>query len=133
MIEFVRAVDTILSDNDYILIYPEQSLWWNYKKPKQLKIGAYKMAAKNNVPIVPIFITMKNSDIIAGDGFPINEYHIHIGKPIYPDTSLSIKENSESMKKQNFAYWKKVYEKFYNKPLEYTSSEELSPLKQLED
>ena len=133
MIEFVRAVDTILSDNDYILIYPEQSLWWNYKKPKQLKIGAYKMAAKNNVPIVPIFITMKNSDIIAGDGFPINEYHIHIGKPIYPDTSLSVKENSESMKKQNFAYWKKVYEKFYNKPLEYTSSEELSPLKQLED
>ena len=133
MIEFVRAVDTILKDGDYILIYPEQSLWWNYKKPKQLKIGAYKMAAKNNVPVVPIFITMKNSDIIGGDGFPINEYHIHIGTPIYPDSSLSVKENSEIMKKQNFMYWKKVYEDFYNKPLEYTTSDELSPLKQLED
>ena len=133
MTEFVRAVDTILSEGDYILIYPEQSLWWNYKKPKMLKIGAYKMAAKNNVPIVPIFITMKNSEFIGGDGFPINEYHVHIGKPIYPDKNLSVKENSELMRKQNFTYWKNVYEKFYNKPLEYTTTDELSPLKQLEE
>ena len=133
MIEFVRAVDTILSEKDYILIYPEQSLWWNYKKPKMLKIGAYKMAAKNNVPIVPIFITMKNSDIIGSDGFPINEYHIHIEKPICPNGNLSVKENSIIMRRQNFNCWKKIYEKFYNKPLEYTTSEELSPLKQLEE
>ena len=133
MKEFVKAVDTILHDKDYILIYPEKSLWWNYKKPKVLKPGAFKMAAKNNVPVVPIFITMKNSDIIGDDGFPINEYHLHIGEPIYPDNSLSIRENTLVMKKKNFVYWKNVYEKFYNKPLEYTTKEELSPLKQLEE
>ena len=133
MTEFVKAVDKILAENDYILIYPEQSLWWNYKKPKNLKIGAYKMAAKNKVPIVPIFITMKNSDIIGNDGFPINEYHIHIGKPIYPNIDLSIKENSEIMKRKNFECWKNIYETFYNKPLEYTTIEGLSPLKQLEN
>lgn len=133
MKEFVKAVDKILKDEDYILIYPEKSLWWNYKKPKVLKNGAYKMAAKNNVPIVPIFITMKNSDIIGGDGFPINEYHIHIGEPIYPDNSLNIKENTIMMKKRNYLYWKNVYEQFYNKPLEYTTLPELSPLNQLEE
>ncbi len=133
MKEFVKAVDTILQDKDYILIYPEKSLWWNYKKPKVLKPGAYKMAAKNNVPVIPIFITMKNSDIIGSDGFPINEYHLHIGEPIYPDPSLNIRENTSIMKKKNFVFWKNVYEKFYNKPLEYTTKDNLSPLKQLEE
>ena len=56
MIEFMKAVDEILRRGDFILIYPEQSLWWNYKKPKPLKPGAFKLATKNNVPIVPIFI-----------------------------------------------------------------------------
>ena len=33
MKEFMKAVDTILQRGDFILIYPEQSLWWNYRKP----------------------------------------------------------------------------------------------------
>lgn len=132
MIEFVNAVNTILSEKDVILIYPEQSLWWNYQKPKPLKNGAYKIASKNNVPIVPIFITMKNSDKIGSDGFMIKEYYIHIEKPIYPDEKLTVKENTEIMKKKNFICWKNIYEKFYNKPLEYTTIEELSPLKDID-
>ena len=132
MMEFVKAVNKILSDNDCILIYPEQSLWWNYQKPKPLKTGAYKIAAKNNVPIVPLFITTKNSDIIGGDGFPIKEYYVHIEKPIYPDEKLTVKENTERMKKENFLCWKRIYEEFYNKPLEYTTVDELSPLREIE-
>jgi len=130
MMEFVKAVDTILSEKNFILIYPEQSLWWNYQKPKPLKNGAYKIASKNKVPVIPIFITMKNSDRIGNDGFPIKEYYIHIEKPIYPDVNLSTKDNAEKMKKDNFTCWKSVYEKFYNKSLEYTTIEELSPLNQ---
>ena len=70
MIEFLKAVDTLLKKGEFILIYPEQSMWWNYKKPKPLKDGAFKMAVKSNVPVVPIFITMKESDIIGEDRFP---------------------------------------------------------------
>ena len=132
MMEFVNAVDTILQDKGFILIYPEKSLWWNYQKPKKLQPGAYKMAAKNKVPILPIFITMENSDKIANDGFPIMEYHINIERPIYPDENLSVKENTEVMKKKNFLCWKSIYETFYNKPLEYTTEDEnLSPLKDI--
>ena len=133
MMEFVKAVKTILNnDKDYILIYPEKSLWWNYKKPKKLQNGAYKIAATNGVPIIPIFITMKNSDKIGSDGFPILEYYLHIEKPIYPDAKLSVKENVEIMKRKNFKVWKNIYEKFYNKPLEYTTiPEDLSPLSEL--
>ena len=124
MIEFMKAVDTILQRGDFILIYPEQSMWWNYRKPKPLKIGAYKMASKNNVPVIPIFITMEDSDIIGDDGEPVQEYTVNIAKPIYPDENLSIKENTEKMKEENAKVWKEIYEDFYKIPLEYTTIKE---------
>ena len=124
MIEFMKAVDTILQRGDFILIYPEQSMWWNYRKPKPLKIGAYKLAAKNNVPVIPIFITMEDSEVKGDDGYPVQEYTVNIAKPIYPDGNLSIKENTEKMKEENAKVWKEIYEDFYKIPLEYTTSKE---------
>lgn len=121
MTEFIKAVDIILQRGDFILIYPEQSLWWNYKKPKPLKSGAYRLASRNNVPVIPIFITMEDTDIIGEDGFPVQQYIINIKEPIYPDKNLSTKENTEIMKKKNFEVWQKVYEDFYKIPLEYTT------------
>lgn len=121
MIKFMQAADTILKRGDFILVYPEQSLWWNYEKPKPLKNGAYKIATRSNVPVIPIFITMTDSDIIGEDGFPVKEYYVHIEEPIYPDQNLSEKENVQIMKDKNFEVWKNVYEEFYGIPLEYTT------------
>lgn len=125
MVEFMKSVKTILDRGDFILIYPEQSLWWNYKKPKPLKNGAFKIAAKNNVPIIPIFITMQDSNIIGADGFPIQEYTLNIGEPVYPDEKLSENQNKEMMKEKNFEIWKKVYEDFYKIPLKYTTEKKV--------
>lgn len=119
MVEFMKSVKVILERGDFILIYPEQSMWWNYRKPKPLKSGAFKMATKSNAPVIPIFITMEDSDIIGDDGFPVQEYTINIEKPIYPDENLSEKENTESMKEKNYQVWKEIYEDFYKVPLEY--------------
>ena len=102
MAQFMKAVDTVLKRGDFVLIYPEQSMWWNYEKPKPLKNGAFKFATKNNVPVVPIFITMEDSEIIGDDGFPVKEYYVHIEKPIYPDEEIPERENVELMKQQNF-------------------------------
>ena len=121
MIQFMKSVKVILDRGDFILIYPEQSLWWNYKKPKPLKNGAFKIAAKNKVPVIPIFITMQDSNIIGSDGFPVQEYIINISNPIYPDENLSEIENQEIMKQKNYEIWKEIYEDFYKIPLEYTT------------
>ncbi len=118
---FMNAVDKILQRGDFILIYPEQSMWWNYRKPKPLKDGAYKLATRNNVPIIPIFITMEDSNIVGEDGLPVQEYTVHIEEPIYPNESLSKKENIEKMREENFKVWKNIYEEFYKIPLEYTT------------
>ena len=120
MVEFMKSVDIILNRGDFILIYPEQSMWWNYRKPKPLKNGAFKLAARNDVPVIPIFITMEDSKIIGEDGFPVQEYTINIEKPIYPDDKLTERENMEAMKNQNAEVWRKVYEDFYQTTLEYS-------------
>lgn len=125
MVEFMKAVDTLLQKGDFILIYPEQSMWWNYRKPKPLKHGAFKMATRNNVPVIPIFITMNDSNIIGDDGFPIQEYTVNISEPIYPDENLSQRENTEEMLNKNFEVWKNIYEDFYGIPLEYTTKKEV--------
>ena len=121
MVKFMKAVDTLLQKGEFILIYPEQSMWWNYRKPKPLKHGAFKMAVRNNVPVIPIFITMQDSDKIDGEGFPIQEYTVNIAEPIYPDEKLSARENTEMMLNKNFQAWKEIYEDFYGIPLEYTT------------
>lgn len=120
MVNFMKAVDSLLQKGEFILIYPEQSMWWNYRKPKPLKHGAFKIAARNNVPVIPIFITMEDSDIIGDDGFPVQEYTVNIAEPIYPDEKLTQRENTEKMLNENYEVWKKIYEDFYKIPLEYS-------------
>ena len=125
MMEFLEAQNEALQSGDFILMYPEQSLWWNYRKPKPLKEGAFKLAVKNRVPVVPIFITMEDSEIVGDDGFPIQEYTVNILEPIYPSGGLSDRENTVLMKNTNYEAWKEVYEKFYKKKLEYTTNPEV--------
>ena len=112
MKKFMKSMDTVLQHGDFMLVYPEQSMWWNYRKPKPLKKGAFTFAVQNNVPVLPIFITMQDSDIIGDDGFYVQEYIIHIEKPIYPDPSKSRAENIAWMRDENYRIWKEIYEKF---------------------
>lgn len=116
---FLSATDKLLKDNNFVLVYPEGSMWWNYRKPKPLKPGAFNLACRSDVPILPCFITMNDSELIDSDGFPVQELTIHIEKPIYPDKELSKKENIENMKNENFELWKNIYEETYNTPLSY--------------
>ena len=118
---FTEATGKHLRDGHFVLIYPEQSMWWNYRKPKPLKPGAYVFAAKNNVPIVPCFITMRDSDYMGQDGFYVQEYTIHIAEPIYPDPSLTYRVNVEHMMAKNAEVWKNIYETEYGMPLVYTT------------
>lgn len=118
---FLKSIDTLLSRGEKILVYPEQSMWWNYRKPRPLKNGAFKFAVSSNVPIIPFFITMTDSDIIGSDGFPIQEYTVNIMPAIYPDANLSKNENANMMKNKNYEIWKKIYEEFYNIPLTYSN------------
>ena len=120
----MKAVSELLARGEKILIYPEQGMWWNYRKPRPLKDGAFMMAYRNNVPVIPFFITMEDSENIGADGFPIQAYTVHVLPPIYPDTTLDRKRGCEKMREENYAAWRDVYEKTYGVPLEYRKLED---------
>jgi 1-acyl-sn-glycerol-3-phosphate acyltransferase len=121
MVKFTEAVDRVLGEGHFVLVYPEQSMWWNYRKPKPLKTGAFLFAAKNRVPVLPCFITMQDSDVKGEDGFAVQEYTIHIGTPIYPEEDVSYRINMDRMLKENERIWREIYEREYAIPLSYTT------------
>jgi len=119
MKKFMEAVNVLLGRGEKILIYPEQAMWWNYRKPRPLKSGAFKIAVKNNVPIIPAFITLKDTDRLDVNGYPIQAHTLWFLPPVYPRAGLTDKENAEYMKEENFNAWKSTYEKVYGLPLKY--------------
>lgn len=123
MHNFIHAVDTLLKRGDKVLVYPEQAMWWNYRKPRPLKPGAFKFAVTNDVPVIPMFITMEDTENIGDDGFPIQAYTINIGKTIYPDKNLSQKENINMLSEKYRGFCVDIYENFYNTKLVYNTKE----------
>ena len=127
MKEFAAALHILFQRGEKVLIYPEQGMWHNYRKPRPLKIGAFRFAAKEKVPVIPIFITLEDTEKTDALGLPVQSYTVHILPPIFADNSLSVRENSEKMCLENFALWKETYEHFYGVKLEYTTEGEVSP------
>ena len=117
--KFLSMVEDIISKNQFILIYPEQEMWFNYRKPRPLKRGAYYYAAKFNVPIISCFVEIKNIGKKENKEFYKSKYVMHVLKPIYPDASKSIRENSIMMMNKDYEQKVEAYEKAYGKKIQY--------------
>ena len=121
MREFTKAIKYYLDKNKKILIYPEQAMWREYKKPRPLQIGAFHYAVMNDVPVLPLFITIedKKEKIDANGRQNFGDYTIHILPPIYPNKLLDNNERKKDMQERNYNAWVEVYEKVYKKKLKY--------------
>lgn len=117
--EMRQTIKEVLAKGNFLLVYAEQSMWWNYRKPKPIKPGAATFAVQNKVPLVPMYITMKDSNSFDQDGLPIQKYTLHILKPIKPDPLKNEKENILLMIENNQKAWKNCYEETYQIPLTY--------------
>lgn len=118
MMNFSKAIHTLLKNGETVLIYPEQEMWWNYKKPRPFKVGAFKIAHKAGVPVLPTFITMVDDDRLDADGYPLQRYTLHVMPAICPE-GLTPEEMSE----RAYEACKRKYEEVYGIPLVYGSEE----------
>lgn len=119
MKKFLRGVERVLSEGNCLLIYPEQSMWWNYRKPKPLKSGAFDIAVKNGVPVVPCFITMADTQKLDADGYPVQEYTPHVGAPIYVPEGMGKRQAREYLRTQVEKFNHDTYTRVYGKPATY--------------
>ncbi len=124
MINFMTATNTLLKRGESVLIYPEQGMWWNYKKPRPFKIGGFKIAYRAGVPVLPTFITMQDDPTRKdGDGYPVQRHTLHVMPPIYPNKELGEKVGAEEMRQRAYELCKAKYEEVYGIPLVYTTEE----------
>ena len=122
---FNKEVEHILTKRrDFLLIYPEASMWWHYKKPRPYKDGGFYIAEKYGVPVVPQFITYRESGKKDAEGIDIPYFTLHIAKPIYPKKELSKQENIKYLRESAFEPCRKFYEEAYGETLSYTTTDE---------
>lgn len=116
---FPKKLAQVLSKPGWILIYPEEELWFNYRKPRPLKKGAYYYAAKFNQPIISTFTEIQATskrELFQRDLYKTKKI-LHILPTIYPNPDLKIRENMQRMAEIDYRQKKAAYEKYYQRKL----------------
>ena len=119
---FKENLRKVLNAGNIVLIYPEEEMWFNYRKIRPLKRGAYQYAAILNVPVISCFTKIVDTDSIDNDEFYKTTYELNILGVLYPDKDISPRVNSINMLNEDYAWKSKAYEAIYNKVLEYNFS-----------
>lgn len=114
---FMDELQKVIDQKDYILIYPEQEMWFNYRKPRPCKRGAFHFASQLQVPVIPCFVEIIDLPDMDDENFHKVRYVIHVLDPLYPDPNKTHRQNSIEMAAANDRAWKEAYEKAYGKPL----------------
>lgn len=121
---FVKLLQRAVDDEEYILIYPEQEMWFNYRKPRPGKRGAYYYASKFGKPVISLFVEMQELPEMDDENFHKVRYIVHVLDPLYPDPDKTDRQNSLQMCQQDDRQRREAYEKAYGKPLTYDFSYE---------
>ena len=112
--------EKLVEKKEAVLLYPEQEMWFNYRKPRPPKNGAFFYSTKLNIPIISCFVEIVDKDKDDTDEFKKVKYILHILDVLYPDKSKSSKENVEYLAETDYRLKTECYEKVYKKPLSYT-------------
>ena len=94
---FHEQMQKRLGQGKFILIYPEQEMWFNYRKPRPGKRGAFLFA----------------------EGFHDVRLVVHIFDPLWPDPAKSERQNSFDPCQADYQARVAAYERIYGKPLDY--------------
>lgn len=114
-----KILEELVNRGEYVLIYPEKEMWFNYRKPRPFLRGAYYFAARLKKPLISCFIEMRDKPEMDTDAFRKVRYVIHILDVLYPDPEKSLRENSFALCRQDYELKKAAYERIYGKPLCY--------------
>lgn len=98
---FFDTIINYIKNGGVLQIYPEGSMWEWYKPIRPFKPGMAYFSIKSGRPVLPLAFSYRRNNWIRRKIFnsPAS-FTLHIGEPIYPDTSLPYKEASEKLIKE---------------------------------
>ena len=96
---FMKAIEEILNNGNFVHFYPEASLFPYYKKIRNFKNGAFSIAVKNDVPIVPMVFTFREPKGIRKIFKKKKDVTLKILKPVtIKEEGLNQKQKEELLK-----------------------------------
>lgn len=108
--KFNEYLDKCVRKGKAVHFYAERAMWLNYPYPRPFLSGAFTLAARNNVPVVPMFYAYRKK------GFLRRMLHMHapmtayILPAVYPDPALSGKHRAEQLCRDAEAAVRAAYE-----------------------
>ena len=97
--KFDQALDELHSKKQWLHIFPESCSWYHYAPLRPFKTGAFNMACRYSLPVLPLMISFRPRTgwrRFFGKGNPL--LTIHVGDPIVPDPNASRKEEAARMR-----------------------------------
>ena len=111
-LSMMKGVDKCLQDGHWFHIYPEASMFYYYQDVRPFVDGAFVFAVRNNKPIFPLAFSCRPCTGIhklwKKKGAPL--INLSFGEPIYPDTSLPMREAVTDLNQRCHAAVKKLLE-----------------------
>lgn len=96
--KLLLAINNLLTKGEKVHFYPEASMWPYHEKIRKFKNGAFEVATRNNVPVIPIVFKFRE---VTGWRKFIKEkpfITLKILEPVYPNNEASRREQIESLK-----------------------------------
>jgi len=107
---FLEAIAAAIKKKKVIAVYPEAHIWPFYTGIRPFPPTSFQYASRNGVPAVPFVTTYrKPKGLFKEYRKPLMD--IHVGMPIYPDATLSVKDNAAMMHEKTLAFMRSYVER----------------------
>lgn len=121
--QFPDILQKSLAARQWVLIYPEQEMWFNYRKPRPLQRGAYYYAARFGVPVVSLFVSMHDTGEAVSEDFNSLRYAVEVLPVLWPKPELDVRAASKDLQRRDTLQKEAAYARAYGAP----ASPEFSP------
>jgi 1-acyl-sn-glycerol-3-phosphate acyltransferase len=101
MKNFNEAFDKLHARKEWFHVFPESCSWFYYQPIRPFKKGAFTIAYKYNIPVIPMAFSYRESKGLyrfLKKGYPL--ITLRIGDPIMPDVNLPRKEAVTLLRQQ---------------------------------
>ena len=97
-----EVIDEVLESKKWLHVFPEGSMWFYYPDIRPLKPAVFNFAVRHNKPVIPMSISFRKRKGITRLFTNKPQVDLHIGDPLYPDTSLPVKEAIDKLHKEAY-------------------------------
>ena len=98
--KFKMAMEEVLQSKRWLHFYPEGSMWFYYPDIRPLKKAVFKYAVQYDRPVIPITMSFRPSNPIRRIFTKRPPVDLHVGEPIFPDTSIERFEAVDKLHKE---------------------------------